>query len=261
MSKNTTKYVIGNWKMNSNWETNANLLNGLKANLPQTSQSQLNNSTKTIVCVPYIYIVQCKGLLNASTIEYGAQDVSIYENGAYTGDISASMLVDLGCKYVIIGHSERRTYYKESDELFSKKVEIALKHGLIPVLCVGETLEQREANITNDVVKTQLETVLKNIKNSEQAQNIDNIIIAYEPVWAIGTGKTATSEQAQAVHAYLREIAKNYMSISPSILYGGSVKANNAKELFDMQDIDGGLIGGASLVVDDFCAIIKSASY
>ena len=252
-NKNTTNYIIGNWKMNGSWEANASLLNNLKVNL----QPAINNN-KTVVCVPYIYLVQCKGLLNNSHIEYGAQDVSAHENGAYTGEISASMLVDLGCKYVIIGHSERRIYHKETNELIADKVKIALKHSLIPILCVGETLEQREANITNQIVKLQLETVLQTVKNSEQAYKIDNIIIAYEPVWAIGTGKTATSEQAQEVHAYLREITNNYMQVSPSILYGGSVKSNNAKELFSMPDINGGLIGGASLIAEEFCTIINS---
>ncbi len=252
---NIQNYVIGNWKMNGNWETNAKLINSIKSNLPHSLN---NSSTKTVVCVPYIYLIQCKGLLNNSIIEYGAQDVSAHENGAYTGEVSAGMLADLGCKYVIIGHSERRVYHKEDNELIADKVNIALKYKLIPILCVGETLEQREEGITNKIVKQQLETVLQSIQNSEQKSNIDNIIIAYEPVWAIGTGKTATAEQAHTVHAYLREIADNYMHKSPSILYGGSVKPSNAKELFNMLHINGGLIGGASLNTQDFCDIIST---
>jgi triosephosphate isomerase len=175
-------------------------------------------------------------------------------NGAYTGEVSASMLSDLGCKYVIVGHSERRIYFKETDELVANKTKTALQNNLTPIVCIGETLEHRQSNQTFNILEIQLKAILDILDNEQ----IPNIILAYEPVWAIGTGQSATKERAQEVDFYLRKICLEYNKISPSILYGGSVKANNAKEIFAMQDIDGGLIGGASLIADEFLAISNS---
>jgi len=242
------KYVIGNWKMNGSWEENSLLLNLLKNNINKSSK------VKTVVCVPYPYLVQAKGLLLNSNISYGAQDLSTYNNGAYTGEVSAGMLADLGCKYVIVGHSERRIYFKESNELVANKTKIALQNNLTPIVCIGETLEQRQSNQTFNILEIQLKAILDELTNDQ----IPNIILAYEPIWAIGTGQSATKEQAQEVHNYLRKICLEYNKISPSILYGGSLKANNAQEIFAMQDIDGGLIGGASLIANEFLAISNS---
>lgn len=210
------------------------------------------------VCVPYPYLAQAQSLLQGSNVAWGAQNLSPQEEGAFTGEVASGMLVDFGCHYAIIGHSERRGLFHESNEIVAAKFDATIKAGMKPILCVGETLTERESDITEDVVATQLDAVL----NRAGAQALSDAVIAYEPVWAIGTGKTATPQQAQAVHAFIRQrVAQHNSQVAQSlcILYGGSVKAANAVELFGMPDIDGGLIGGASLVAEEFVAICRAA--
>lgn len=209
------------------------------------------------VCVPFPYLFQAQQKLSGSNVKWGAQDVHQLDKGAYTGEVAASMLRDFDCGYAIVGHSERRAYYGESSRLVAEKFLAAQQAGLMPILCVGETLEQREAGVTEAVVAEQLDAVI----GLGGVQALRNAVVAYEPVWAIGTGKTATSSQAQVVHAFIRgRVAEQDGNIAAGlcILYGGSVKANNAAELFAMPDIDGGLIGGASLVADEFLAICRA---
>ncbi|TXT24930.1 MAG: triosephosphate isomerase (TIM) [Gallionellaceae bacterium] len=209
------------------------------------------------VCVPFPYLAQAQQLLRGSRVAWGAQDAHQLDKGAYTGEVAAPMLRDFGCRYVIVGHSERRSLYGESSQLVAEKFAAAQKTGLVPILCVGETLAQRESGVTEAVVAEQLDAVTALLG----VQALRNAVLAYEPVWAIGTGKTATPEQAQAVHEYIRRrIASRDAQIAEGlcILYGGSVKASNAAELFAMQDIDGGLIGGASLVAEDFLAVCRA---
>lgn len=210
------------------------------------------------VCVPFPYLAQAQSVLTGTPLAWGAQNLSQHTQGAYTGEVSAAMLQDFGCRYVLVGHSERRALYGESDTLVAEKFAAALAGGLRPVLCVGETLAQREAGQTVAVVAGQIDAVLQRAGVAAMAA----AVVAYEPVWAIGTGRTATSEQAQEVHAAIRaQIARADKKIADGlqILYGGSVKPTNAAELFGMPDIDGGLIGGASLVAADFLAICKAA--
>jgi len=205
-------------------------------------------SAECAVCVPFPYLAQVAERLRGTPVAWGAQNLSEHAQGAYTGEVSAAMLAEFGCKYVIVGHSERRQLFGESDERVAAKFAAARKGGLVPILCVGETLEQREAGRTEEIVGRQLAAVLK-------AASFETAVLAYEPVWAIGTGRNATPEQAQAVHAFLRK------RVPPRtrILYGGSVKAANAAGLFAMPDIDGGLIGGASLAAEDFLGIVRAA--
>lgn len=209
------------------------------------------------VCVPCPYLAQTQSLLEGSRVVWGVQDVSAFTHGAYTGEVAAQMAVDFGASLTIVGHSERRAYHRESAELVAVKAQRALEAGLTPIVCVGETLEEREAGSTEQVVGAQLNEVLAKLS----AQDAARIVVAYEPVWAIGTGKSATSEQAQAVHAFLRSrlVAKGAAVADVPLLYGGSVKPENAEELFRQPDIDGGLIGGASLKDQDFLAICKAA--
>ncbi|KQZ45009.1 triose-phosphate isomerase [Duganella sp. Root1480D1] len=245
------KLVIGNWKMNGSRAANATLLAGIKAGLGDAKAD-------TAVCVPAPYLAQCQAELTGSAIAWGSQDVSAHASGAFTGEISAAMLLDFGSKFAIVGHSERRSYHKESSALVAQKALAAVNAGLVPVVCVGETLEEREAGKTADVVGEQLDAVLEVLG----AEQLAGIVLAYEPVWAIGTGKTATPEMAQEVHALLRaRVAKKDAAAAAGmqILYGGSMKPENAKELLAQPDIDGGLIGGAALKVADFLAIIQSA--
>ncbi len=209
------------------------------------------------ICVPFPYLAQAQQKLSGSAVKWGAQDVHQLDKGAYTGEVSAAMLRDFACSYVIVGHSERRAIYGEGSHLVAEKFIAAQQVGLTPILCVGETLEQRESGVTEAVVAEQLDAVIQ----LAGVQALKNAVVAYEPVWAIGTGKTATSAQAQAVHAFIRQrVASQDSQVASGlcILYGGSVKANNAAELFVMPDIDGGLIGGASLVADEFLAICKA---
>ncbi len=243
--------IAGNWKMNGSLAANDVLLSGILAGLNA-------QECDVLICPPVIYLPQCAKILSDAAILMGAQDVSVHVSGAYTGEISAAMLADVGCKYVIVGHSERRAYHHEQNELVAQKAVQALKAGIIPIVCVGETLEQRESGQTNSVVMAQLQAVIDLLDDAALAQ----IVVAYEPVWAIGTGKTATPQMAQDVHAVLRGQLMGRCSIAAQkirILYGGSMKPENAKELLAMEDIDGGLIGGAALKSMDFLAIINAA--
>jgi triosephosphate isomerase len=243
-----SKLVVGNWKMNGNRASNATLLAGLRAAGPL--------GCAVAVCPPFPYLADAAVSLAGSPIAWGAQDCSPHDSGAYTGEVSPAMLADLGCRYVIVGHSERRTLHAESDKLVAEKAKAAIAHGLTPIVCVGETLAEREAGATDAVVKRQMSAVIHLL-----AHCVPQMVVAYEPVWAIGTGRTATPEQAQAVHALLRAQlrAATERAERMTILYGGSVKADNAATLFAQPDIDGGLIGGASLKADEFVAICRAA--
>lgn len=246
------KLVAGNWKMQGRQEGNAALLQALLAQEAEWSGVDM------WVAPPSVYLLQAAGLLRGSGIGLSAQNVAQESDGAYTGEISAGMLSDCGCKAVIIGHSERRTYYGETDVQVAEKFVKAQEAGLVPVLCVGETLVEREAGTTAAVVQRQLEVVLQRVGAKALAQ----AVVAYEPVWAIGTGRTATPEQAQDVHALLRaRVAREDAAVASGlrILYGGSVKAANAPALFAMADIDGALVGGASLDANEFVAIARAA--
>ncbi len=244
--------VAGNWKMNGSLQNNQSLIESLKQNIATGLKAEM------AICPPFIYLQQVSELLKGTVISWGGQNVSQNDQGAFTGEVATDMLVDFGCKYVIVGHSERRSLYRESDELVAQKFAKAQSAQLIPILCVGELLDEREAGETENVVKRQLEAVI----NLQGIGSLAQSVIAYEPVWAIGTGKTATPQQAQDVHAFIRgQIAKQDAGIAEKvqILYGGSVKGSNAAELFAMPDIDGGLIGGASLKADDFLTICQAA--
>jgi triosephosphate isomerase len=243
------KLVAGNWKMHGSLAENAALLSALKPALA---------GIEAVVCVPFPYLAQAQSELAGSSIAWGAQNLSEHSKGAYTGEVSASMLRDFGCSYVIVGHSERRSLYGESDQQVAAKFIAAQAGGLVPILCVGESLEERESGITEQVVARQLDAVI----SAAGIGALANAIVAYEPVWAIGTGKTASPEQAQAVHAFIRsKIAGLDAAIADGLViqYGGSVKAANAAELLAQPDIDGGLIGGASLVADEFVAVCRAA--
>ncbi len=243
------KLVVGNWKMNGNRAVNTELLAALKAAGPWVAE--------VAVCAPFPYLADVALSLQGANIAWGAQDCSAFESGAYTGEVAATMLAEFGCRYVIVGHSERRALHRESDRLVADKAKAALAHHLTPIVCVGETLAERDAGQTELVVKRQLSAVIHTL-----AHCISQVVVAYEPVWAIGTGKTASPEQAQAVHALLRlqlSAASNKAG-EMKILYGGSVKADNATTLFKQNDIDGGLIGGASLKATEFAAICRAAA-
>lgn len=247
-----SKLVAGNWKMNGNLASNQGLLKSLIPLLLPVS------GTRCAVCVPYPYLAQTEHILRGRGIAWGAQDASEHEHGAYTGEVSAGMLADFGCRYVIVGHSERRALFGDTDAVVAKKFAAVLKAGLTPILCVGETLAERESGVMEQVIARQIDAVI----TQSGAAALDSAVVAYEPVWAIGTGKTASPQQAQAVHAFIRSrVAEHDIRVADAltILYGGSVKASNAKELFAMPDIDGGLIGGASLVAEEFAAICQMA--
>lgn len=244
--------VAGNWKMNGTRAAAADLVRTVVAGVAKVGRAEV------AVCPPYPYLCDVARALEGSTVRLGAQDVAKEEAGAYTGEVSADMLSDCGCQYVIVGHSERRNLYGESDLLVAQKFAAARKHGLTPILCVGELLEEREAGHTESVVVRQLRAVVE----FNGVAEFRNAVIAYEPVWAIGTGKTASPEQAQSVHAFIRDVLRELDSSVASgvqILYGGSVKAGNAKQLFSQADIDGGLIGGASLDAQEFLRICEAA--
>jgi triosephosphate isomerase len=242
------KLVVGNWKMHGSHAANAELLQGIHAARPFGAD--------VAVCVPFPYLSEVAVTLANTGIRWGAQDVSPHEQGAYTGEVSAAMLAEFGCRYAIVGHSERRAYHAEGDQVVADKAKAALARGITPIVCVGETLAQREAGQTESVVKRQLSVVIHMLGHC-----IGEIVVAYEPVWAIGTGKTASPEQAQAVHALLRAqlAAATPHAADMTLLYGGSVKPDNANVLFAQTDIDGGLIGGASLKAADFVAIVRAA--
>ena len=241
--------VVGNWKMNGSRVANAELLAGMVGARPYLSD--------VAVCVPFPYLGETAATLAATGIRWGAQDCSAHGSGAYTGEVSTSMLAECGCRYVLVGHSERRALHGESDMLVAQKAQAALARGVTPIVCVGETLEERDAGQTEAVVKRQLSVVIHQL-----AHCAGEIVVAYEPVWAIGTGRTATPEQAQQVHQVLRAQlqAATGHAAAMRILYGGSVKPDNAATLFAMPDIDGGLIGGASLKAADFIAICRAAT-
>jgi triosephosphate isomerase len=246
------KFVAGNWKMHGSLGQNKTLLDTIIAELGSVQ------GMRCAVCVPYPYLFQAQSMLQGSRIAWGAQNLSQHEKGAYTGEVAASMLLDFGCRYVIVGHSERRALYGEDDATVALKFVAAQKAGLTPILCVGETLQEREAGVTEEVVARQLDAVLAQVG----VAGLAGAVVAYEPVWAIGTGKTATPEQAQAVHAFIRgKIAAQSREVADrlTIQYGGSVKGSNAAELFSMPDIDGGLIGGASLDGKEFAVICRAA--
>jgi len=245
--------VAGNWKMNGSRDSINDLLDGILAGMGSVEKAEV------AVCAPYVYLSQVEGKLAGSTVVWGSQNVNDNESGAFTGEISASMLKDFGCKYAIVGHSERRTIYGETDADVTRRFVAAQANGFIPILCVGELLEEREAGTTNEVVARQLDAVIKEAGIAA----IGQCVIAYEPVWAIGTGKVATPDQAQEVHAMIRgKLADLDADIAAGvqILYGGSMKPDNAKELIGMEDIDGGLIGGASLKAEDFLGICTAAN-
>jgi triosephosphate isomerase len=245
-----TPLIAGNWKMNGSLAANATLLAGIL-------RDEAAVSAELAVCVPAPYLAQVQSVLGGSPVRWGAQDVSAQERGAFTGEVSAEMLLEFGCSYVIVGHSERRSYHAESDELVAQKAQRALASGLTPIVCFGETLEEREQGATDAVVSRQLAPVLDAMRTQ-----LASMVIAYEPVWAIGTGKTATPEMAQQVHARIRAMLAERHAESAQqvrILYGGSMKPDNAKDLLAKPDIDGGLIGGASLNASDFLAIAHAA--
>lgn len=246
------KLVAGNWKMHGSLQQNAALLERIKAGVSGLA-------CDVAVCPPYPYLGQVQSLLSGSGVAWGAQSLSEYPAGAFTGEVSAAMLVEFACRYVLVGHSERRALYGETDSVVAAKFEAAQRAGLVPVLCVGETLAEREAGLTGAVVARQVSAILGGSGVAAMA----SAVVAYEPVWAIGTGLTASPEQAQAVHAAIRaQVAAMDVEVAKGlrILYGGSVKPQNAKELFGQADIDGGLIGGAALVADDFLAICQAAN-
>jgi triosephosphate isomerase len=247
------KLVVGNWKMHGRLAANAPLLQAVSQ-----GAGELPADVRVGVCVPSLYLAQTQSLLEGGRVVWGVQDVSAFTHGAYTGEVAAPMVVDFGATLAIVGHSERRAYHRESAELVAVKTQRALEAGLTPIVCVGETLEEREGGLTERVVSSQLDEVLAKLSVQEAAR----LVVAYEPVWAIGTGKSASSQQAQAVHAFLRArlAAKGEAVADVPLLYGGSVKPENAEELFRQPDIDGGLIGGASLKDQDFLAICKAAA-
>lgn len=246
------KLVAGNWKMNGSLESIKSLIDGIKKGIDSVT------SADVAVCPPVIYLPKVTALTEGTSIAVGAQNICDQDSGAYTGEISGTMLSGYGCKYAIVGHSERRSLYGESDELVARRYAAARRAGMTPILCVGELLEERENGTTEEVVGRQLDAVL----DLEGIASFADAVIAYEPVWAIGTGKTASPEQAQEVHAFIRnKLAGLDATVAENIViqYGGSVKGANAAELFGMQDIDGGLIGGAALDAKDFLAICQAA--
>ncbi len=245
------KLVAGNWKMHGSLAANLGLLDAVRA-------GAAGCKADVALCVPYPYLAQARAVLGGSNVAWGAQDVSEHAQGAWTGEVSGAMLADFACRYAIVGHSERRSFFGDTDAVVAAKFSAALKAGLTPILCVGETLSEREAGITGDVVTRQLDAVLAKCG----AAVFSRAVVAYEPVWAIGTGRTASPAQAQEVHALIRaRFALEDAGIAAGlrILYGGSVKAGNAAELFGQPDIDGGLIGGASLIAADFLGICAAA--
>lgn len=247
-----TQIVAGNWKMNKTFSEGIDLINQL------IKESNSVKNTQLIIAPPYILTNEAAKALKNTNIGLAGQNCSNFTNGAYTGEISASMLKSTGANYVILGHSERRAYYHETDQIINEKIKISLENNLSPIICCGEVLKEREENKHFEIVAKQIKGMLKEIS----PEDFKNIIIAYEPVWAIGTGKTATSDQAQEMHQFIRETIKNMydsdLANNLSILYGGSCKPSNAKELFANIDVDGGLIGGASLKAEDFIEIANS---
>jgi triosephosphate isomerase (TIM) len=247
-----SKLVAGNWKLHGGLAANEALLRAVR------SMADGLHHAACAVCVPYPYLAQAQSMLEGGKAQWGAQDVSDHASGAYTGEVAAGMLAEFGCRYAIVGHSERRSLHGETDALVAAKFAATLGAGLTPILCVGETLAERDAGVTEAVVGRQVDAVVSRCGIEAFAK----AVLAYEPVWAIGTGRTASPDQAQAVHAFIRRgLAGRNREVAEQvrILYGGSVKAANAAELFAMADVDGGLIGGASLIADEFAAICRAA--
>lgn len=247
------KIVAANWKMHGTRASALALLDEISAGLPPSGRAEV------IICPPFVHLTPLLDRFAGSSVAFAGQDVSVHAEGAYTGEVSARMLLDLGARYVLVGHSERRQYHHESSEIVAEKFMAARRAGLVPILCVGESLRQREAGQTDYVLQRQLEPVLR----LGGPNTFENALLAYEPVWAIGTGRTATPQQAQEAHAVIRsEVAAYSANIAGSlpILYGGSVKAANAAELFSQPDVDGGLVGGASLLANEFLAIVQAAN-
>ena len=247
------KIVAGNWKMNKTLQEGVELAKNVNDILAKNAPK-----CTVILGTPFIHLTEVVKTVDSKNIKVAAENCADKASGAYTGEVSAAMVKSTGAQYVILGHSERRTYYGETDAILKEKVDLALANGLLPIFCIGEVLEQREAGKQNEVVKAQVENALFHLS----ADDFGKIVLAYEPVWAIGTGKTATSAQAEEIHAYIRSvIAAKYgkeVADNTTILYGGSCKASNAKELFAQHDVDGGLIGGASLKAEDFYGIIEA---
>ncbi len=240
-----TPLIVGNWKMHGNRASNRALLDAVVRGMAG------QEGVECAVCVPFPNLGEVAGQLAGNRLAWGAQNLSEHAQGAFTGEVSGSMLVEFGCRYVIVGHSERRQLYGETDKVAAAKFAAALAQGLTPILCLGETLEERDAGRTEEVVGRMLQAAL----DLNGMQSFEKVVVAYEPVWAIGTGRTATPEQVQEVHFFLRE----KLPASTRLLYGGSVKPGNAAGLFALPDVDGGLIGGASLVAADFIAIVRAA--
>jgi triosephosphate isomerase (TIM) len=245
-----TKLVVGNWKMNGGLATNARLLDALVSGWTRDAADSMQR--EVAVCVPSPYLGQAQAALSGSPVGWGAQDVSGHAPGAYTGEVAAGMLVEFGCRYVLAGHSERRQLHGETDAIVAAKARAAFDAGITPIVCVGETLSEREANATAAVVSRQFDAV-----EAALGKDLAGIVLAYEPVWAIGTGKTASPAQAQEVHALLRKALGKARAPEVRVLYGGSVKAANAKAIFATPDVDGGLVGGASLDAAEFLAIAR----
>ncbi len=243
------KIIAGNWKMNKNHNESVELINTLKSGI-------YKDKSDVVVCVPFVDLMSVSEAIKGTNINLGAQNMHFEESGAYTGEIAPSMLKELGVKYVIIGHSERRAYFGETDEIINKKVKKALEHNIVPILCVGETLEERELNITIELVRVQVKKAFAGISKEDAKK----VVIAYEPIWAIGTGKVATKEQAEEVCAEVRKVVAEVYGQDVAdivrIQYGGSVTGDSANELFNMPNIDGGLVGGASLK-EDFIKVVN----
>ncbi|OGU26297.1 MAG: triose-phosphate isomerase [Ignavibacteria bacterium GWA2_54_16] len=249
------KIIAGNWKMNKDLDDSVGLLQGIKS-----ASSDFPPGVKVIVCPPFTSLAVAQRILEGTQVGLGAQNMHAEDEGAFTGEISAKMLKSVGCRYVIVGHSERREYFAETNDLINKKARKALASGLIPIICVGETLDEREKNLTEKVVSVQTKGVLKEMA----AADVEKSIIAYEPVWAIGTGKTATLEQAEEVHQLIRKLIGQLYTWATAekvvIQYGGSVKPENARSLLSQPNIDGALVGGACLKADSFSQIVKAAT-
>ncbi len=247
------KIIAGNWKMNKTIPETADLVGVLKDRL-----KGFGNEVEIVICPPFVSLFTAGELVSNTPIRLGAQNISQFDDGAYTGEVSAKMLIACGCRYVIVGHSERRQYFNESDELINAKARKALSAGLIPIICVGETLDEREKGVTDRVITAQIRGVLQGIPAAE----LEKLVIAYEPVWAIGTGKNATPEQANDVHRLIRKLTGQSYSWASAeklqILYGGSMNAQNAASLLSQPEIDGGLVGGASLKPESFISIIQA---
>ena len=244
-----TPIIAGNWKMNNTIAEAIKLIEEIKTN-------SLNNDVEAVVCVPFTALTDVKRAIGESNIKLGAQNMHWEENGAFTGEISPSMLNEIGIHYCIIGHSERRQYFNENDETVNKKIKSALSHDIKPIVCVGETLEERDANKAEEIVKNQVIKAFEGI----DSKDLEKFVIAYEPIWAIGTGKTASSEDANAMCKFIRETIGELYNDKKDIVriqYGGSVKPGNIKELMEKSDIDGALVGGASLKADDFVKLVN----